>query len=227
MQYQVCPDGETRALLHRPRRALSKPVRSGAFGRCRSLLVPANSVAESAHKKSSLADVALTTIRNRRDAANRVIICFMSRKISTCTQQDYCQILDELEDFWDGRDTRALHHPMLINEFGNSAFVIRVGSKVIAYLFGFASQVEPVGYVHLIAVRASARRQHVGQERGGSSRPPLSSWWRSGGPQGDRNGNFKHGVWTRENVETRRAVRAHIREIRALLRAPQPGTHQG
>jgi NADH dehydrogenase FAD-containing subunit len=22
----------------------------------------------------------------------------------------------------------------------------------------------------------------------------------SGGPQGDRNGNFKHGVWTRENV---------------------------
>jgi hypothetical protein len=26
----------------------------------------------------------------------------------------------------------------------------------------------------------------------------------SGGPQGDRNGNFKHGIWTRENVETRR-----------------------
>jgi hypothetical protein len=39
----------------------------------------------------------------------------------------------------------------------------------------------------------------------------------SGGPQGDRNGNFKHGVWTRENVETRMAVRAQIREIRALL----------
>ena len=46
----------------------------------------------------------------------------------------------------------------------------------------------------------------------------------SGGPQGDRNGNFKHGVWTRENVETRRAARAQIREIRALLRATQPGT---
>ena len=37
-------------------------------------------------------------------------------------------------------------------------------------------------------------------------------------------GNFKHGVWTRENVEARRAVRAQIREIRALLRATQPGT---
>ena len=29
----------------------------------------------------------------------------------------------------------------------------------MAYLFGFLSQTEPVGYVHAIAVRASARRQ--------------------------------------------------------------------
>jgi hypothetical protein len=40
----------------------------------------------------------------------------------------------------------------------------------------------------------------------------------SGGPQGNRNGNFKHGVWTRENVETRRAVRAHIREAWIAVR---------
>ena len=30
---------------------------------------------------------------------------------------------------------------------------------------------------------------------------------------------FKHGVWTRENEETRRAMRAKVREIRGLLRA--------
>jgi hypothetical protein len=41
----------------------------------------------------------------------------------------------------------------------------------------------------------------------------------SGGPQGNRNGNFKHGIWT-----MRRAVRAQIREIRALLRATELGT---
>jgi hypothetical protein len=74
----------------------------------------------------------------------------MALEISTCTQQDYKQILIDLQDLWDGRDTSALHHPMLVNEFGNSAFVIRAGPKVIAYLFGFVSQVEPVGYVHLI-----------------------------------------------------------------------------
>jgi ribosomal protein S18 acetylase RimI-like enzyme len=84
-------------------------------------------------------------------------------EISICTQQDYHQILDELSEFWDGRDTRHLHHPFLIHEFGNSAFVIRDGLRVAAYLFGFVSQTEPVGYVHTVAVRASARRQHLAQ----------------------------------------------------------------
>ena len=30
-------------------------------------------------------------------------------KISMCTQQDYNQILDELQEFWGARDTRHLH----------------------------------------------------------------------------------------------------------------------
>jgi ribosomal protein S18 acetylase RimI-like enzyme len=82
-------------------------------------------------------------------------------EISLCTPEDYFQILDELRAFWDGRDTHALHHPFLIREFGNSAFVIRDGSQVLAYLFGFLSQSEPIGYVHAIAVRVSARRRRL------------------------------------------------------------------
>jgi GNAT superfamily N-acetyltransferase len=82
---------------------------------------------------------------------------------SFCTPDDYFQILDALPEFWDGRDTRALHHPFLIHEFGNSAFVIRDGLQVLAYLFGFLSQSAPVGYVHTIAVRASARRRRLAQ----------------------------------------------------------------
>lgn len=87
----------------------------------------------------------------------------MGTGISTCTQQDYHQILDDLADFWDGRQVRHLHHPMLIHEFGNSAFVIRDDAVVAAYLFGLISQVESVGYVHLIAVRSSARRRRLGE----------------------------------------------------------------
>jgi hypothetical protein len=44
----------------------------------------------------------------------------------------------------------------------------------------------------------------------------------SGGPLGDRNGNFKHGVCTREAKTTRRVMRATVREIRALVQAADP-----
>jgi len=87
----------------------------------------------------------------------------VAAEISTCTLQDYNQILEELQDFWGDRDTRHLHHPMFIHEFGDCAFVIRAGAKVNAYLFGFISQTAPVGYVHIVAVRASARRRRLGQ----------------------------------------------------------------
>jgi len=85
-------------------------------------------------------------------------------EISACTRHDYSQILDALHEFWGARDTRHLHHPFLIHEFGNSAFVIRNGGEVVAYLFGFLSQTEPVGYVHAVAVRTSTRRQGLAQE---------------------------------------------------------------
>jgi predicted GNAT superfamily acetyltransferase len=84
-------------------------------------------------------------------------------EIANCTAQDYDQILAGLPEFWDGRDVRHLHHPFLIHEFGNTAFVIRDRGRVVAYLFGLFSQTEPVGYVHAIAVRASARRRHLAQ----------------------------------------------------------------
>ena len=82
-------------------------------------------------------------------------------EISTCTAQDYDQILESLPEFWDGRDTRHLHHSFLVHEFGDTAFVIRDEGRVVAYLFGFLSQTQPVGYVHAIAVRASARRRRL------------------------------------------------------------------
>jgi hypothetical protein len=44
----------------------------------------------------------------------------------------------------------------------------------------------------------------------------------SGGPRGDRNGNFKQGLCTHENLATLRAVRAKVREIRGLLQAIGP-----
>ena len=38
-----------------------------------------------------------------------------------------------------------------------------------------------------------------------------------GGPKGKRNGNFRHGLATRERIEERRALAALLREVRASL----------
>src|SRR5580692_5346569 len=47
----------------------------------------------------------------------------------------------------------------------------------------------------------------------------------SGGPRGNRNGNFKHGLHTREAERNRRAMRAKIREIEAVVRAAEQPRH--
>ena len=85
-------------------------------------------------------------------------------KITRCTRADFDQILREIKDFWGDERTLFLHHPMFVHEFGNSAFVIREGQQVIAYLFGFISQTAPVGYIHAIGVRRSRQRQGLGRK---------------------------------------------------------------
>ena len=80
-------------------------------------------------------------------------------EITRCTKEDFDQILLEFKEYWDHDRTIALHHPTLIYEFGNSAFVIKDGDMVLAYLFGFLSQTYPVGYVQLLAVRQGYRRR--------------------------------------------------------------------
>jgi GNAT superfamily N-acetyltransferase len=83
--------------------------------------------------------------------------------IQQCTQTDFEQILTNIIEFWGSDRTLTLHHPMYVHEFGNTAFVIRDGDQVAAYLFGFYSQTEPAAYIHLVAVRASYRRQKLAQ----------------------------------------------------------------
>jgi hypothetical protein len=61
------------------------------------------------------------------------------------------------------------------------------------------------------AVRGRARCRMHGGAKG------------SGGPRGNRNGNFKHGLWTRESLEMRKRTRVKVREIGAFLRAAKGG----
>jgi GNAT superfamily N-acetyltransferase len=53
---------------------------------------------------------------------------------------------------------------MFINEFENTAFVLKARDTVYAYLFGFYSQNQPAAYVHLIAVRNNYRKLGFGRK---------------------------------------------------------------
>lgn len=86
-----------------------------------------------------------------------------TEQIFNCEQIDFLQIISEIEDFWGSNRTLAYHHPMFVNEFGDTAFVIKNREKVIAYLFGFLSQRERIGYVHLIGVRQDFQKKGFGK----------------------------------------------------------------
>ena len=85
-----------------------------------------------------------------------------SAPVVNATRADWDQIVTELEDFWGDHAPAHLHHISLMNQFGNSAFVIREGDRVVGYIFGFLSQVDPSSYVQLVAVRKSHQGQGLG-----------------------------------------------------------------
>jgi GNAT superfamily N-acetyltransferase len=88
-------------------------------------------------------------------------------QIEGATHDDFLQILRDLPDFWatSGPAWRTLpyHYPFLVHEFRDTAFVTRAGSTVIAHLFGFIATAEPVGYIHLVGVRASHQGKGIGR----------------------------------------------------------------
>ena len=83
--------------------------------------------------------------------------------IDFCSKDDFNQIISDIEDFWGSKRTLHLHHPSLLYEFGNTAFVVKENDRIIAYLFGYFSQCSSVGYVHLIAVRNGYQKSGLGK----------------------------------------------------------------
>ena len=54
----------------------------------------------------------------------------------------------------------ALHHPMLLHQFGDTAYSMRDGEVVAGCLFGFFSQTDGrQAYIHLVGVHRAYRRR--------------------------------------------------------------------
>jgi ribosomal protein S18 acetylase RimI-like enzyme len=73
------------------------------------------------------------------------------------------QVLDEHDEFWDGRDMRFLHQRVFVHEFGDTCLAARgADGRITGYLIGFITP-RRIGYIHAVAVRASARGTGCGQ----------------------------------------------------------------
>lgn len=89
----------------------------------------------------------------------------MATALRTITTRDYAAILGALETFWDGRDVRALHHPMFVHEFGDCSFVAAgERDEPAGYLLGCLATARPLGYVHALAVHPAHRRRGLARQ---------------------------------------------------------------
>jgi ribosomal protein S18 acetylase RimI-like enzyme len=80
-------------------------------------------------------------------------------EIDHCTKADFDFIRTHVVDVWGSDQPLPTHHPIFLYEFGDTAYVIREGGNVLAYLFGFFAQTEPTAYVQFIGVHPQARRK--------------------------------------------------------------------
>ena len=84
-------------------------------------------------------------------------------EITLCTKADFDQIINDIADFWGNDRTLSRHNHIFYYEFGNTAYVVKEGEKVIGYLLGFFSQTTPTAYVQFIGVRQSHQKKGIGR----------------------------------------------------------------
>ena len=84
------------------------------------------------------------------------MIAGMTERITPAQVADLLRVLDDHPRYWGQRDLRALHQPVLVQEFGETCLVARGEDGIRGYVFGFVTPTG-TGYVHLVATREDAR----------------------------------------------------------------------
>jgi ribosomal protein S18 acetylase RimI-like enzyme len=80
-------------------------------------------------------------------------------KIRHVRPSDHTRIIAVMPDWWGGRDLTALLPELFLEHFGDTSFVVEMGSELIAFLIGFMSQSHPdEAYIHFIGVHPDHRK---------------------------------------------------------------------
>jgi ribosomal protein S18 acetylase RimI-like enzyme len=86
----------------------------------------------------------------------------MSPEIVRADVTDLRQVVEDHSRYWGERDLRALHQPVLVQEFGRTCLVARAEDGIRGYVIGFVTP-DHTGYVHLIATRDDSRGTGLGR----------------------------------------------------------------
>jgi ribosomal protein S18 acetylase RimI-like enzyme len=86
----------------------------------------------------------------------------MSVEIVPADVTDLHQVVRDHSRYWGERDLRALHQPVLVQEFGATCLVARADDGIRGYVIGFVTP-DHTGYVHLIATREDSRGTGLGR----------------------------------------------------------------
>jgi ribosomal protein S18 acetylase RimI-like enzyme len=87
----------------------------------------------------------------------------MGLRIEPMTLADLAGVLAEHDQFWGERDLRFLHERVFVQEFGDTCLTVRdADGRIAGYLIGFTTP-RRIGYIHGVAVRATARGTGCGR----------------------------------------------------------------
>lgn len=85
------------------------------------------------------------------------------RRIGPLTLAGLNEVLADHDQFWGERDMRVLHQRVFVQEFGGTCLAARDSrDRINGYLIAFTTP-SRIGYIHAVAVRATARGTGCGQ----------------------------------------------------------------
>lgn len=90
----------------------------------------------------------------------------MPLRVTPLPRERYAAVLADVlaahEEFWDGRDLRAIHTALWFRQFGGRALLAMDDERIAGYLCGMVT-VDGLGYVHIVAVRRGYRGLGIGR----------------------------------------------------------------
>lgn len=101
-------------------------------------------------------------------------------RIRPAAESDYDYFISRLDDWWDGRDMRAMLPRLFFQHFAPTTFVFETDRQRVAFLAGFVSQTDStIAYVHFVGVDPGHRRSGLGRQL-------YEHFFRTVGPMGVR-----------------------------------------